>query len=610
MATQSLTSKSKRTELDTLLSAWESRYKLQVLSKQLPRAIIAGLVLTMIIGVLGYSQRLILAQNLAVIALVVTGFSGLLMVLYVQLVPRPRNISARYFDIEFGLKERVSTAFELLDGRIQTHPEIESIQISDAIAHANEIDASESITMDFRTTELIALVVLLIGVLAMIVIPLLVGQNLPPETPSAAVQAAQEDVRDITEAIATDTDLDEIDRQELLDALEIALDRLEEEDISDEEAFAAMSQLESQIEEIENELAGDIDLDQSGLEAASEALGDFTPPDESESNGEEPTGEGEPQDGLQPGENLSEALEELSQNAENMTGDDLESAIDALEQAAQELAQSNPALSEALQNMADALESGDTQAAQQEAQNAQEQIQQQQQQMQQNQNAQQNLSDLSEMAQQSADEIAQQQQQSEQSQQSQDSDAQQQSQQQQQGQTESSQSESNQGQQGNESSDTAQQGNNQGNQQVQQNMPGDSQTDPTGQNSDISGGGAGEGESSNSSLEGSGGEDQGAETDNQTTGDGTSDYEAIYNPTGIEGGGNNEVQLESDASDESLTEGEFDDNPTGESRVTYDTVFNDYQDAANRALESDYVPLGLRDVVRDYFTSLEPTGGE
>ena len=30
--------------------------------------------------------------------------------------------------------------------------------------------------------------------------------------------------------------------------------------------------------------------------------------------------------------------------------------------------------------------------------------------------------------------------------------------------------------------------------------------------------------------------------------------------------------------------------------------------AANRALENDYVPLGMQDVVRDYFSSLQPTG--
>ncbi|MDQ7036673.1 MAG: hypothetical protein Q9P01_18125 [Anaerolineae bacterium] len=42
--------------------------------------------------------------------------------------------------------------------------------------------------------------------------------------------------------------------------------------------------------------------------------------------------------------------------------------------------------------------------------------------------------------------------------------------------------------------------------------------------------------------------------------------------------------------------------------VPYNQVFRTYEDAANRALENDYVPLGMQDVVRDYFSSLQPTG--
>ena len=72
---------------------------------------------------------------------------------------------------------------------------------------------------------------------------------------------------------------------------------------------------------------------------------------------------------------------------------------------------------------------------------------------------------------------------------------------------------------------------------------------------------------------------------------------------------NNDIRLRTDPGDTTVAEGEFDDNPVGESRVSYDTVFSEYQNAANRALESDYVPLGLRDVVREYFTSLEPRAG-
>ena len=40
--------------------------------------------------------------------------------------------------------------------------------------------------------------------------------------------------------------------------------------------------------------------------------------------------------------------------------------------------------------------------------------------------------------------------------------------------------------------------------------------------------------------------------------------------------------------------------------MPWNQIFGDYRDAASRALESDYIPLGLRDVVHDYFSGLEP----
>lgn len=43
-----------------------------------------------------------------------------------------------------------------------------------------------------------------------------------------------------------------------------------------------------------------------------------------------------------------------------------------------------------------------------------------------------------------------------------------------------------------------------------------------------------------------------------------------------------------------------------QSLVPYDQVFGDYRDAAYQALDEDYVPLALRDTIRDYFSSLEP----
>jgi hypothetical protein len=55
-----------------------------------------------------------------------------------------------------------------------------------------------------------------------------------------------------------------------------------------------------------------------------------------------------------------------------------------------------------------------------------------------------------------------------------------------------------------------------------------------------------------------------------------------------------------------VIEGEMGDNPAGRSVVPYNEVYSDYADAASQALESGHVPLNLRSVVRDYFSSLDP----
>jgi hypothetical protein len=90
---------------------------------------------------------------------------------------------------------------------------------------------------------------------------------------------------------------------------------------------------------------------------------------------------------------------------------------------------------------------------------------------------------------------------------------------------------------------------------------------------------------------------------------GEEEFEPIYDPRRIGGQGDEQMVLEPDAGNVPVQEGEFAQNPTGDVTVPYNQVFSDYRDAANRALESDYIPLGMRDVVRDYFSSLEPGQG-
>ena len=44
----------------------------------------------------------------------------------------------------------------------------------------------------------------------------------------------------------------------------------------------------------------------------------------------------------------------------------------------------------------------------------------------------------------------------------------------------------------------------------------------------------------------------------------------------------------------------------GEALVPYYEVYYEYLDAATRAMEQAYVPTGLREYVREYFSQLEP----
>ena len=574
-----------QSELERIVDRWEQRHEWRLLSRSVPRSLILALLLSLAAGAVGYFRLRLGAEQLALIAAGLCAFGVVGNLLRTLLFPRDLPARARYFDLEFNLGERVSTAFELLSGRIGTHPDIAARQLADALAQARAINPRERIALDFRRGELFALLALAVALLGMIALPSIVGAELLSEPPSQAVELAREDIREMIEATAKDPNLDEIDRQDMLDALEIALERLEETDISQEEAFAAMSQLEAQLDELELELGETMELDQSALQAGLEALGDFAPPmDES---------------GEQAGDDysaLSEALEQLAQDAREMSAQEMQAAADALDEAADELAALDAALQERLDEMAQALQEG-AQDLSEQLDAAQEALAQQQQQNQRQQNAQMTLQEQAERAEEAAEAIARQQAQQG-DQQTDDAQA-----------GEANPADSGQprsGQEGDQQSDQAQPGANQGSQQARRNAESSGTASQRNQDSRASGGGAGEGDPSNLALAGSGGEDQGAETNNRAAGRGAIEYEALYSPSGIGGGGDNEIRLQTDPGDTALAEGEFDDNPLGESRVRYDTVFSDYQQAANRALESDYVPLGMRDVVREYFTSLEP----
>ncbi len=83
-------------------------------------------------------------------------------------------------------------------------------------------------------------------------------------------------------------------------------------------------------------------------------------------------------------------------------------------------------------------------------------------------------------------------------------------------------------------------------------------------------------------------------------------YESIFAPRRLGGEGGPEMELSWGDDPGELLREIAADPEMGSSQVPYDRVYADYVRAANRALDDQRIPLGLRGYVRDYFSSLEP----
>ncbi|MCY3864520.1 MAG: hypothetical protein OXG68_03695, partial [Chloroflexi bacterium] len=60
--------KAKATELELILDRWEQRYEWRLLSRTVPRSLIAALLMSLVIGVVGYWRFRLPAEHLALIA--------------------------------------------------------------------------------------------------------------------------------------------------------------------------------------------------------------------------------------------------------------------------------------------------------------------------------------------------------------------------------------------------------------------------------------------------------------------------------------------------------------------------------------------------------------
>jgi hypothetical protein len=615
--------------------------------------LLVAVIFTLLIAGISRIQAWLLQDEILQIALISVGVMTVATLLAVWLWPRPTRRSAQQFDYRFNLKERISTAFELSSGELTAPAIILTHQLEDARVAANAVQTKRVLPMTIQWAEVM---VLIVATIALAVILLLdnpfENDILAQQELEAARQEQIEQLEETRQTVAEDSELTEEQVEELTEPIDEAIETLEQDEISQAEAVAALSEAEQELREMSQD--GLSNEERQAYEGAANAL--------SENERTQDLS-----DSLENGdlEQAAQDLENLSNELDSLSAEEQQALADQLEQAARELEQTNPALSEALQEASDALRDGDTQAAQEALQEASDILEQQAQENRDQAETAQRLADeinerrreMTEFGQENGDQNNNQErqegQEGQQSQEGQNQQGQPESNNSQQGQPQDGQEsqEGQQGQSGQEGEQQGQEGQQPGQQSenAQGQQPGSSQESQSGEGQPGSGEQEGQpgdaassqgsegnessvqsqssSESSQGSPGGSGAGDTGSNSgsDEITGSQGQQPGEVSNSPgdddqreftpentsqrIGEDGVEDDDMSLTGSPDDDQgdpIREDRFNDQFTGESFIPYNQAFSQYQGEVQRALDSDYIPIDLRDIVHAYFTSIEP----
>jgi len=645
---------------------WDRRLRAVESLVWVPRGLILGLIAGVVVALIARMRPWLLPEQVAGIAAVAValGVAGALAAVWVW--PRSTAKVARHFDRRFALRERISTALELAAGVIPYPDHLAEWQLSDATRAAQSVDVSAVLPARVRWRE-IALVVLLGALLAY----LLLADNPQADELRAeravqqaiANQAAQ--VEEMIETIRENPELSAEEQAALTAPLGEALDILQQPDITQQEAVAALAEAQQSL----RELGDGMMADQAAAyqEAASALAGSDRTSDLARALNRPDLG--------QSADALDALADDLGES--DLSAEEREDLANRLDEAADALEQNNPALAERLRQAADALRRGDTEAAQQALREAAETLREQQRQLEQSEMAQsaqsasqqmregqqelaqagqdvteQPAGDTGESAQQPQQQAGQQGQQEAGQPQGAEGQPQQagQSPSGEEGQEQAGQSGAEEGQQpgaGQQAGQTGQgEPSEQGAEGAQMSQGasegGEQPGGEAGASGDVQAGGADQqaGQPSEGDVavegevqgqvdapgagEGAGGagaDVTSGEVDPQIEGEISTDnspggadgaieaYEGVYDPSTIGGAVGETLDVggqTDDSGGEPVQEGEFGPNPAGESSLSYSSVYGNYQGIVSDALDSGRIPLDQRDVIHDYFSSLEP----
>ncbi len=534
------------------LSAWNGRRRFRDALIWLPRGLLVGLLAAVVVAAVARLRPLLTNQEVATVALALAGV-GLLVGL-VWLLWRRYSLpeQARFADRQFLLKERTSTAVEIHQGMIQTSPIIAEQQLNDTLTAVQQVDTRTLLPFRLNRQDWwVILVAVGLLVTAVFLPNLQEAELLRQRGITKAIEEQLNQLEALSEEIRENPLLTEEQKEETLQPIEQAIEGLGEGAISQEEAVATLSEAEAELRDLSASSSAE-QLRQQ-LQEAGEPLANNP---NSQALGES----------LQNG-NLAQAGTAVTQLADQLPSLSREEQLALAEDlmaTAQSLVGTDDQLAQQLAEAAQALQNGDIAAAQQALREAGATLQQRAQE-----------AAATDQANQAADALG-----------------------------EGRQSVAQAGGQ-NQSGQPANPDNllpeNDGRAGANEGLGQSPQPGPGQGNGQGQGQGEGQGQNGSSQGQLGGPSAGGGHTEN------------VYVPelrdlSGFEGV---DVELPAEcAANPSDCGALLNETPTefGDetSIVPYTQVFGDYQNAANEALQDDYIPLGLKGYIRDYFSSLEP----
>ncbi|MBN1430271.1 MAG: hypothetical protein JXB07_18015 [Anaerolineae bacterium] len=528
--------------LQGMLRGWDARLRLRQSIDWLPKGLLIGLLLTFVLALAARLWPIVPQRDLIMLGILLTVLSVAGAQLGVWLWKRTPFQLARRFDVLFGLKEHISTALELGHGVLPAESQV--------LAH-QQLDQALRLAGKVNPARYISLLperrarAWWGGVLIAL---LASGLAIFLPNPQEQVLAQQAEVE---QAIAqTLEELEHLREQAMADP-----------SLTPEQQLAVVEALDEAIETLSQR---DVSQEEAlaALDATQQSLRDLSEQFAAEQqqalqqasglfNG---TAAQEVADALAEGDfqEAGEALQNIDPST--LTPEQQQQLAQSLQAAADALQGSDPQTAQALEDAAQALQSGDPAAAGQALDQA-------------GQAMAQSGGKSTARVDQYADQVEK-------------------------------------GQ-----SSVSKAGKNPGNQPGQGGMGqapgGQGTTNQNGQGRGSSG--SGRGESNGDGGPGGQAGDQ-MPTDNGPGDGGERDYEDIFSPQRVGGEGGEEVDIPGDpgAGMPTGVEGDLAANPSGSSNVPYNEVWSDYEGAVNQALDSGHIPLGLRDLIKNYFGSLDP----